>query len=127
MRARSPHIRLLTDKNHRCVSVAEILVEKTIFHILEVDTSDAINSLSTQILLLNTPYLWPKQLGEIERALIKRSLVWPKHLFDKFCGAGRFMGIPHPKSSASGKGLLDPDSVINWADRFHRLIKTMLR
>ncbi len=117
---------LFADESHRCISVIEILVEGTTFHILEVDTSDAISSLSTQILLLNSPNLWTKQLGEIERALIKKSLVWPSHLFDQFCGKEKFSGISHPKSSSSDKGLLDSDSVVHWADRFHRRMKTMV-
>lgn len=117
---------LLVDESHRCISAIEILVEGTTFHILEVDTSDAISSLSTQLLLLNSPNLWAKQLGEIERALIKKSLVWPSQLFDRICGKEKFKGISHPKSSASDKGLLDSDSVVHWADRFHRLMKTMV-
>lgn len=117
---------LLTDESPRCISVIEILVEGTTFHILEVDTSDAISSLSTQILLLHSPNLWTKQLGEIERALIKKSLVWPSHLFDQFCGKEEFSGISHPKSSSSDKGLLDADSVAHWADRFYRRMKTMV-
>lgn len=117
---------LLTDKNPRCVSVVEIHVKKTTFHILEVDTSDAINSLSTQILLLNSPLDWKRQLEVLERELLKKSLVWPSHLFTKFCGAGRFKGVPHPKSSASNKGLLDADSAAHWAGRVHRLLNTML-
>jgi|APLak6261664640_1056046.scaffolds.fasta_scaffold01689_3 hypothetical protein len=117
---------LLTDGNHRCISVIEILVERTTFHILEVDTSDAINSLSTQILLLSSPLDWEKQLVALERELLKKSLVWPSHLFTKFCVEGRYKGVAHPKSSVSCKGLLDTDSVIHWADRFFGLMKTML-
>jgi hypothetical protein len=116
---------LSNDGNPRCIAVIEILVESEFFYILEVDTSDAINSLSTQILLLNTPEAWDKQLIEIERALIKKSLVWPNHLFTKYCGVDRFKGVLHPKSSASGMGLLDPESIEHWADRLYRLMKVM--
>lgn len=116
---------LTTDGKPRCVAVIEILVEKTVFHILEVDTSDAINSLSTQILLLHSPHLWVRQLIEIERTLIKKSLVWPTSLFNNFCGADGFKGVSHPKCSATDKSLLDSDSIKHWADRFHRMLKTM--
>ena len=92
---------------------------------MEVDTSDAINSLSTQILLLNSPDSWAKQLIEIERSLIKKSLVWPNHLFTNYFGAGRFKGVPHPKSSSTDKGLLDADSMAHWADRLHHSMFTM--
>lgn len=121
----SKHL-LTTDRNPRCIAVIEILIEDRVFHILEVDTSDAINSLSTQILLLNSPDSWTEQLVEIERALIKKSLVWPNHLFTQYCGVGRFKGVLHPKSSASGIGLLDSDSAAHWAERFHKMMKTML-
>ena len=62
---------LTNDGSPRCIAVIEILVESKTFYILEVDTSDAINALSTQILLLNLPEDWSKQLIEIESALIK--------------------------------------------------------
>lgn len=122
---RKKHL-LTTDGNPRCVAVIEILVEKTVFHILEVDTSDAINSLSTQILLLHSPHLWVRQLIEIERALIKKSLVWPTSLFNFFCGADGFKGVSHPKCSATDKSLLDSDSVNHWADRFHKMLIAMV-
>lgn len=117
---------LANDGNPRCIAVIEILVENKIFYILEVDTSDAINSLSTQILLLNSPEGWTNQLMKIEQGLIKKSLVWPNHLFTQYCGAGRFKGVLHPKSSASGLGLLAPESIEHWADRFYRLMNNLL-
>ena len=116
---------LTNDGNPRCIAVVEILVESKTFYVLEVDTSDAINALSTQILLLNLPEDWTKQLIEIERALIKKSLVWPNNLFTRCCGEGNFKGVLHPKSPASGLGLLDPESIEHWAGRFYRLIKAM--
>lgn len=118
---------LTTDGNPRCIAVIEVLVGARIFYILEVDTSDAVNSLSTQILLLNSPDSWAKQLIEIERSLIKKSLVWPNHLFTNYCGAGGVKGVPHPKSSSADKGLLDSDSVEHWASRFYVSIQSMLR
>ena len=118
---------LSIDGNPRCIAVIEIAIKETTFYILEVDTSDAINSLSTMILLFNSPSDWKKQLGELERMLVKRSLTWPNHLFDKYCGSEGFRGISHPKSSVSDKGLLDSDSVVHWADRFHRLMKAMVK
>jgi hypothetical protein len=124
--ARCKKYLLANDGNPRCIAVIEILVENEIFYILEVDTSDAINSLSTQVLLLNTPEAWDKQLIEIESALIKKSLVWPNHLFTQYCGADGFKGVLHPKSSASSQGLLDPESIERWAGRFYRLMNTLL-
>ena len=115
---------LTTDGNPRCIAVIEISVDNKTFHILEVDTSDAVNSLSTQILILNAT-TWNKQLIEIERALIKKSLVWPNNLFVQYCGVGNFKGAIHPKSSVTGMGLLDSDSIARWADRFYRLMNIM--
>lgn len=116
---------LANDGNPRCIAVVELLVESKTFHILEVDTSDAINSLSTQVLILNIPNNWAQQLIEIERSLIKKSLVWPSHLLNEYCGSGKFKSVSHPKSSASGLGLLDPESITHWADRFYRSVQIM--
>lgn len=58
----------------RCIAVIEVLVKQTTFHLLEVDTSDAINSLSTQVLVLSLPSDWRKLLGELERELQKNHL-----------------------------------------------------
>lgn len=116
---------LANDGNPRCIAVVELFVGSKNFHILEVDTSDAINSLSTQVLILNTPNNWAQQLIEIERLLIKKSLVWPSHLLNEYCGSGKFKSVSHPKSSASGLGLLDSESITHWADRFYRSVQIL--
>ncbi|UCG18377.1 MAG: hypothetical protein JSU84_07490 [Thiotrichales bacterium] len=113
---------LLRDGSHRCIAVVELVVNEVSFYILEVDTSDAINSLSTMVFLLKSPSGWEAQLARLERVLVKKSLVWPSHLFDEFCVEKRFNGVPHPKLF---KGSLDSDSVKHWADRVYILMQTM--
>ncbi|HID9872056.1 Tn7-like element transposition protein TnsE [Serratia sp. IR-2025] len=53
---------LLLDGNPRCLAVVEVESQNRIFHILEVDTSDGICSLSTQLLRLTSQQGGQEQL-----------------------------------------------------------------
>jgi hypothetical protein len=110
---------LLTDGNPRCVAVVEVVFAGTLFHILEVDTSDAMNLLSTQLLKLKSPEKWDDQLERLENALLKSSLRWPNSLLVELCGEHGVVGVPHPKTKSMDKGRLVSASVVHWATRFH--------
>lgn len=94
---------------------------KTI-HILEVDTSDADKSLSTQVIKIKNPDSWDNDLKELEKQLIKSSLCWPTKTLTWLFGEGQFKGIPHPKTDSKNKGVLSSDSIANWADRLYSRI-----
>jgi hypothetical protein len=114
---------LLANGSPRCMAVVEVVLNDILFHILEVDTSDAVNLLSTQVLRLKSQDEWTRQLIELEKALIKSSLRWPNSLLEKWCGKNGGVSVSHPKTESVDKGLLSPDSVSSWAARFHaRLI-----
>jgi hypothetical protein len=110
---------LLTDGNPRCIAVVEVVFGGTYFHILEVDTSDAMNLLSTQLLKLKSQAEWDDQLERLERALLKSSLRWPSSLLVELCGEDGVVGVPHPRTKSTDKGRLVSASVAHWAARFH--------
>lgn len=117
---------LATDWNPRCIVVIELAMKGVSFHILEVDTSDSANALSTQVLLLKSPIEWGTQLESLEKELVRRSLHWPSDLLEQLCGVGKYKGISHPKTSSSDKGLLEPDSIAHWAQRLYEWMHAML-
>jgi hypothetical protein len=116
---------LLIDGNPRCIAVVEVVSSGKHFHILEVDTSDAMNLLSTQLLKLKSQAKWYEQLEKLERALLKSSLRWPNGLLVELCGENGVVGVPHPKTKSTDKGRLVLDSVDHWALRFHSWMASM--
>lgn len=116
---------LMADGNPRCVAVVELAVAGWVFHVLEVDTSDAAKSLSTQLLMVREPDRWNDHLEWLEKFLVKNSLRWPTKILRQICGAKGYRGIPHPKSNSLHKGALEPESVDHWAERFYCWIEEM--
>ena len=112
---------LKIDGNPRCMAVVELQSEGQLFQILEVDTSDEANALSTQLLHLNSPDRWGAELfEEIEKKLLRQSLRWPGDIFKRECGKGGYRGIPHPQTDGHGKGRISDTGIAQWAARFSR-------
>ena len=112
---------LKTDGNSRFMAVVEIRLQGLLYQILEVDTSDEANALSTQLLQLNSPERWDDPLlKEIEKKLLRQSLRWPGDIFKRECGKGGYRGIPHPQTAGQGKGRISDDAIALWAARFYR-------
>lgn len=116
---------LLTNGHPRCMAVVEVIFNKTPYHILEVDTSDAMNLLSTQLLRFKSQDKWEDQLQRLEKALLKSSLRWPNRVLRELCSEDGVVSVPHPKAESADKGWLKPDSVSHWAARFHARIVAM--
>lgn len=115
---------LSTDANPRCLAVIEMRVQNKTIYILEVDTSDADKSLSTQVIKAKNPDNWDNDLKELEVQLIKSSLCWPTKTLTWLFGKGQFKGTPHPKTDSKNKGVLSPDSMAKWADRLYARFST---
>ncbi len=116
---------LSTDGSYRNMAIVQLNVQGKSVHMLEVDTSDAEQSLSTHIMVLNDKTTAKASLKELKVELVRSSLRWPKKLLDKICGQTRHKGINHPQSPASNKGLLAPDSITRWANRIHAGMTTL--
>lgn len=109
---------LLSNGEPRCIATIILRASGKEFHILEVDTSDGEKSLSTQLLRVKSPATWPQNLEYIKRRLGKGSLVWPTRTLDELCGRDGYQGISHPQTPLANKGVLPPDSIARWAERF---------
>jgi len=121
LRGYSKHL-LSTDHNPRCLVVIEIVVLSKAIYILEVGTSDADKSLSTQVIKTKNQNNWDYDLEELEQQLIMSSLCWPTKTLTWLFGNGFFKGVPHPKTDSRNKGVLSSNSVDNWADRLYSRI-----
>jgi len=110
---------LLNNGDPRCMAVVKLISKSKSYHILEVDTSDARNLLSTQLLRFKSLHKLEDQLKELEIKLLQGSLRWPNSLLAELCGEDGVVGVPHPKTDSMHKGCLRPDSVSKWAARIH--------
>ncbi len=112
---------LSTDGNPRCLAVVRLMMGDNIYHILEVDTSDAEKPLSTKLIKLKRDEALEFSLENIEEQLLRGSLRWPNKIFDQLCGAENHQNIPHPQSKT--EGVIDPADINGWADRlFNRIV-----
>ena len=116
---------LLDNGDPRCLAVVKLVSQAGSCHILEVDTSDATNRLSTQILRFKRQDTLEDQLQRLEKKLLKNSLRWPNPLLIKLCGEDGVAGVPHPKTESQDKGRLRQDSVSHWACRFNSRLMAM--
>ncbi|TYC64512.1 transcriptional antiterminator, partial [Rhodobacterales bacterium] len=78
---------LLVDGNPRCVAFHRIKKDGQEYALIEVDTSDNKNKLSTLLLKeQDVSFDWEQTIRELEMRLLKGSLAWPtKFLKKKFC------------------------------------------
>ena len=116
---------LLLDGNPRCLAVVEVELNNNLFHILEVDTSDGICSLSTLLLKLISQRGLQEQLKLLEEELTQKSLHWPSKRLKDLCGKDGYSGIPHPQTRSVDKGKLPEESIQHWAARFYSWISTI--
>ncbi|PTN37333.1 Tn7-like element transposition protein TnsE [Desulfonatronum sp. SC1] len=113
---------LLTDGNPRCLDFHLINHEGLFFALIEVDTSDNINRLSTLLLKQQiSTFDWDRQLKHLEIQLLKCSLNWPTSFLKTTFGSD-FKRIPHPKTASTNKSLLEQESIHHWAERVHSKI-----
>ncbi len=114
---------LLANGDPRCIAVAYISAHNYFVRLLEVDTSDAATSLSTQLVRASHPTRWPRDLEQITSQLVKRSLSWPTDLLKSLYGRDGHQGIPHPQTPSNNKGILTAESISSWAERVAGWIK----
>ncbi|EHU1360683.1 hypothetical protein A1009_RS18880 [Acinetobacter baumannii] len=108
---------LLDDGNPRCLSFHRIKKDGQEFALIEVDTSDNKNKLSTLLLKQqDVLFDWERTIRELEIRLLKSSLVWPSKFLKKIFGSG-FKRVSHPKSPSESKSLLDQETILRWAER----------
>ncbi|EGQ7673925.1 transcriptional antiterminator [Vibrio cholerae] len=111
---------LLADGNPRCLAFHLIIRDDQIYALIEVDTSDNKNRLSTMLLKqTRVPFDWERTIRELEISLLRKSLSWPiKYIKKVFYGAHK--RIPHPKTSSESKGVIEIDSIHHWSERTYK-------
>ena len=107
---------LLADGNPRCLAFHRIKKDGQIYALVEVDTSDNKNRLSTLLLKQqDVSFDWERTIRELEIRLLKRSLTWPTkfiaRVFENRCGR-----ISHPKTIEK-RAFNDQNTTAHWADR----------
>lgn len=115
----------LNNGDPRCMAIVKLISNGKSYHILEVDTSDARNLLSTQILRIKSLHKLEDQFKMLEIKLLKGSLRWPNSLLAELCGEDGVVGVPHPKTDSADKGCLRPDSISHWVARIHARLVAM--
>lgn len=110
---------LLSDGNPRCLAFYLIKKNDAVYALVEVDTSDNKNRLSTLLLKQQNQTLnWERRLTEIEILLVRRSLVWPTSHLKKAFGKG-YKPIRHQITTAAVKSSLEQESLQRWAERVY--------
>ena len=108
--------KLSDTQNPRCLAIVKLIYDGQLITLMEIDTSDGAAKLSTMMLRTASTEWVDKNLDEIKKGIIKKSLGWPAVLFEKHISDADYSGIPHPKSKHSGK--LDANEIKPWAQRF---------
>lgn len=108
---------LLEDGNPRCISFHLLAKRGKSYVLLEVDTSDNKNRLSTLLLKQPSPHFdWQAEIATLEQYLLRKSLNWPtSHL--KLLFPDHHKRISHPRTPLGNNGLLESSSLQHWADR----------
>ncbi|AEG02832.1 Tn7-like element transposition protein TnsE [Methylomonas methanica] len=112
---------LADSQNPRCMAIVELIYDSQLITLLEIDTSDGSNKLSTMMLKTGASGWVAENLESIKVGVIRKSLGWPSDFFKHELTESGFSGIPHPKSKHSGK--LDPNEIGPWAQRFVNWMK----
>lgn len=103
----------------RCYAVVEVEAKGRRFHVIEVDTSDGLHSLSTLLLAINSHDEWLQNVTSFERKLLRRSINWPNKFLKTLCGENGYKRIRHPRSNGQSSGGLQTGSNRRWAERFY--------
>lgn len=111
----SKHLR--SDGSPRYLAWYVIKKGNHFYSLVEIDTTDNPNSLSTLLIKhKNVSLTSKKYIGELEKQLIKQSLVWPTHFLTRTL-ENNYKRISHPKSLPENQGLLNQESIKKWAER----------
>lgn len=111
---------LVTDGNPRCLMVAHVVSNNVAYYLLEVDTSDTNQPLSTLVIYASAAEEIQEQVAEIEKRLLKKSLSWPKQYLDNAFGKSGHFGISH--QPVGKDAFLTMEDIKKWAERVqHRL------
>ncbi|WP_420389989.1 Tn7-like element transposition protein TnsE [Marinobacter sp.] len=108
---------LLKDGNPRCISFNLLNKNGKLYALLEVDTSDYKNRLSTLLLKQpNRDFDWQAALDTLEQRLLQNSLNWPTPYIN-LVFPGHQKRIQHPRTPSGSRAFIEASSLQHWADR----------
>lgn len=111
---------LTTDGSPRFMATAKVIIGGDKYFLLEVDTSDTNQALSTKVIKSLEVSSIGLILSQIEEQLLKTSLSWPQRYLDKLVGKDGHVGVIHQKSKECGR--LTEEDIGKWAFRFIKIL-----
>ncbi len=106
---------LKSDNNPRCIAEVHFLHQGQHFILLEVDTSDNANRLSTQLLTIKDMNCWEKNYEKIRKYIVQNTLNWPISFIKEI--ASRQARFNHPRIDEGQQVAID--DLEGWAKRIY--------
>src|SRR5690606_37428863 len=88
---------LLENGTQRAIKAVRLRYMQTDVVRLEVDTSDGIKMLSTNVIFGSDARDWTEHFTRIRKGVVAKSISWPNELLDGLFGENCLIGINHPK------------------------------
>jgi len=115
-------VQILPDGSPRVIKAVIVNRGKRDCILLEVDTSDGSNLLSSKLIVGADLSRWERQFLDIRLGVVRNSLSWPTELFDGLYGENGHQIIPHPKHNGSNIGNIPTVALEGWARRIMRYL-----
>lgn len=113
---------LKNDGNPRCITEVRFALKQKRYVVLEVDTSDNLKALSTQVLCVEDLGQWVIDFKDIQELLITKSLLWPRKRLEKV-SLNNHWQLNHPRMDQKNQQI-SASELENWATRLASLISS---
>ncbi|MFH3721502.1 Tn7-like element transposition protein TnsE, partial [Acinetobacter baumannii] len=100
----------------RCIAEVHFLHRGQHFILLEVDTSDNANRLSTQLLTIKDMNCWEENYEKLRKFVVQKTLNWPHSFIKKI--AVQQARFNHPRIEKHGQQVAIED-LESWANRIY--------
>ncbi|MDN8241293.1 Tn7-like element transposition protein TnsE, partial [Acinetobacter baumannii] len=107
---------LKADDKPRCIAEVHFLHRGQHFILLEVDTSDNANRLSTQLLTIKDMNCWEENYEKLRKFVVQKTLNWPHSFIKKI--AVQQARFNHPRIEKHGQQVAIED-LESWANRIY--------
>lgn len=106
---------LKNDGNPRCIAEVRFTLKQKHYVVLEVDTSDNLKPLSTQVLCIKDLAQWAIDFKDIQELLITKSLLWPRKRIEKVSQNNHWQ-LNHPRMDQKNQQI-SATELESWALR----------
>jgi hypothetical protein len=111
---------LLKTGEQRMICCATVTSNNKCFKLLEIDTSDGIQMLSTKVIQVFDEKVWRENYSILKGRIISSSLSWPTGFLDEVFGKENHIGVTHPSNKNSGIGNIPSEAIPSWAQRVQK-------